>query len=104
MINFNEYINASEIWPSAKNYEDKGPKSNLVRGYNVEVAKLNGEKHWWSCEWIHNDPNSCFNDDFHTFMYDQYNVKPTGRICFRGYGEEFYIPEERDYGIRQVEI
>lgn len=96
MFKITEYVPASEIWPTATDYIDKGYKSGLVRGYNIEVTAFSGKTDWLSCEFIHEDPEEHFNDGFHTWMYEEHGWKPTGRICFRGYGEEVWDEYERE--------
>lgn len=98
MFKITEYVNASSIWPTAKDYEDMGERAGLCRGYNVEVT--NGTKtDWLSCSWFEGDHETYFNDDFHTLQCEEMGWSYTGRICFRGYGIEMYDPEERDYYI-----
>ena len=96
MIKFDTYVNASEIWPTAKDHEDKGLVPGLVRGYNIEVAHIDGHKFWTSCEYIHGEPEKRYNDRFHVWMYGDHGWTPTGRICFRGYGIEEYSVEYDD--------
>ncbi len=98
-----EYVPANEIWPNAKVYIDKGYKSGLVRGYNVEVTK-NGVTDWMSCEYIHGEPEEELFDEFHQFWYRDCGVIPTGRISFRGYAREEYDLEERDFFVIPVEV
>ena len=102
MVKFTEYVNASSIWPTAKNHEDRGEKMGLLRGYNVEVRK-DGQVDWLSAEWIYGDPNVVFNDEFHTWRTAEHGFEYTGRICFRGYGIEEYDSEERDFYIVEIE-
>ncbi len=102
---FTEFVLASEIWPNAKNFEDKGYRAGLVRGYNVEVTKTKtNETFWMSCEYIHGEPDEELFDDFHRYYYADLDVEPTGRICFRGYGVEQYDWEERETYIIDVEV
>lgn len=96
MFKFNEYVNASSIWPTAIDHEDLGGKCGLARGYNIEVTKLDGMTGWMSCEYIYGEPEEEFNDDFHTWMYAEHGFTPTGRITFRGYHMEEYDYEERE--------
>ena len=96
MFKFDQFVNASSIWPTAKDFTDEGIKSGLVRGYNIEIKNAEGKVDWLSCAYIEGDPNVYFNDDFHTWMYSDHGWTPTGRICFRGYGIENYDYEERD--------
>lgn len=102
MFTIKEYVPANEIWSTAEAYIDSGYKPNLVRGYNVEVMTSDGKTDWLSTEWIHGDPKEEFNDDFHQYYYKNHGWKPTGRICFRGYGREVYDPDERDYYIKKI--
>lgn len=89
---FTEYVAASSIWASAKDEVDLGYKQGIVRGYNIEVRdNRTGATSWWSCEYTPaTTPEQCFGDEFHTWMYQDHNVTPTGRICFRGYGIVHY--------------
>ena len=100
---FNEYVPASQIWPTAENFVDNGPRQGTVRGYNIEVKKLNSnETYWMSACWFAEEPEAYYNDDLHQFYFDDLGVEPTGRICFRGYGEEHYDPDERDTYIKPL--
>ena len=96
MFKFDTVVKASEIWETAKDYEDKGERSGLVRGYNIEVKTSDNTLHWLSCEYFFGTPEHEFNDDFHTWMYQEHGWTPTGRICFRGYGLEDYDWQERE--------
>ena len=98
MARFTEYVNASSIWETAKDYTDLGEREGFVRGYNVEVRKRD-KTDWLSCAWIYGDPNDYFNDEFHTWCREEDGLEYTGRICFRGYGIEMWDSEERDYYI-----
>ena len=104
MFKITEYVNASSIWSTAKDFQDFGVKDGLVRGYNIEVTTLNGITDWMSCEYIHGEPEDVFNDDFHVWMLEDYGFTPTGRICFRGYGKEEYDWEEREEYVIPVEV
>lgn len=90
MFKFNDYVKASDIWETAKDFVDSGEKSGLVRGYNIEVKTSDGSLHWLSCEYFFGTPEDEFNNEFHTWMYAEHGWTPTGRICFRGYGLEDY--------------
>lgn len=97
-----EYVPANEIWPNAKVNIDHGYKSGLVRGYNVEVINRDGKLDWFSCEYIHGEPQEELFDEFHNYWYSDCGCKPTGRICFRGYGREEYSIEDRETYIVEV--
>ena len=103
MFFIKEYVNASSIWPTAKDYTDRGYIAGYVRGYNIEVKTADGTTDWLSCSWIDNSPEHEFDDEFHRWYYAEHNWTPTGRICFRGYGVEEYDPDERDTFIKMVE-
>ena len=96
-MKFNEYVNASEIWSNAKDEQDQGLIKGLVRGYNVEVRTRTNELLWLSCEYISNEPEQEFNNDFHKYYYTEYGYELTGRICFRGYGISRYNREVGEY-------
>ena len=96
MLKFTEYVNASAIWPTAKDFEDKGYIPGLVRGYNLEVKK--GDKvDWMAAEWINGNPEEEFDDEFHNYFRQDMGLELTGRICFRGYATEHYDSTERDW-------
>lgn len=101
MLKITEYVNANQIWPTAKNFDDVGEIPGLMRGYNLEVEK-NGEVHWMSAEWINGDPEKTFNDEYHLWSRSEWGFKPTGRVCFRGYGIEEYDAVERDTYIQPI--
>lgn len=95
MLKITEFVPASQIWPTAEDHVDIGEIHGLMRGYNIEVEK-NGQVDWMSAEWIYGEPETTFNDDYHTWSRTDWGLKPTGRVCFRGYGSEEYDFEERD--------
>lgn len=103
MFFIKEYVPANQIWPNAKNYKDRGYISGYVRGYNIEVELTNGSTEWLSCEWINSAPEHEFDNEFHRWRNSEHDWKPTGRICFRGYGIEEYDYEERETFVRMVE-
>ncbi len=103
MFKFHTFVPASQIWPTAENHVDKGMALGLVRGYCVEVKLSDGSADWWSCEWIQSEPETEFNDDFHTWLWKENCVELTGRICFRGYGFEEYDFEEREHVVRPID-
>ena len=103
MYKFNTYVNANEIWPTASNHIDKGEKQGLVRGYCIEVKRANGDLYWESCCWFDGTPEQYYNSDYYLWHFEDTCGEPTGRICFRGYGEEYYDPDERDYFIKPVD-
>lgn len=104
MFVIKEYVPASKIWSTAKDYEDLGSKAGYVRGYNIEVANESGETGWLSCSFTQLEPEVYFNDEFHKWYYEEHQWTPTGRICFRGYGIEEYDPEEHEYYVKVVEL
>ena len=97
MFKITEVVPASQIWPTAQDFTDKGFIPGLVRGYNIEVRKADGTTGWMSSEWIEGDPEVVFNDEFHCWSRHDYGFTATGRICFRGYGFEKFDYGERDY-------
>ena len=104
MFKITEYVNASSIWPTAKDHKDYGYKPGLVRGYCIEVTTSKGVTDWMSCEYIHGEPEVEFNDDYHTWSRSDWGFTPTGRICFRGYGRLEYDFEEREEFVIQVDV
>lgn len=104
MFKITEYVNASSIWPTAKDFQDFGAKPGLMRGYNIEVTNSKGVTDWMSCEYIYGEPEEVFNDDYHSWSRSDWGLVPTGRICFRGYGREEYDWEEREEYVVPVEV
>lgn len=96
MTDFNTFVWPKQIWPNAKNYEYKGQREGLVCGWNIEVLDIDGKPFWLSTEYVHLAPNKAFNDDFHTWRCQDNCWKPTGRICFRGYGKEQFDYVDRE--------
>ncbi len=91
-----QYVPANEIWPKSTSFIDEGERQGLVRGYNVEVKKYDGEVFWMSAVYIRTTIEKYLEDEFTQFYYSDLGVTPTGRICFRGYGTEEYDNIERD--------
>ena len=87
---FTEYVPASEIWPNATNFMDKGAKEGLVRGCNVEVRKFDDTVGWDSCCYIQSEPEEYFLNGYYRYSLKDRGATLTGRICFRGYGIEEY--------------
>lgn len=97
MLKITEFVPASKIWHTAEDHVDMGEIDGLMRGYNIEVkVEKTGVVDWMSAEWIYGDPETEFNDDYHKWSRADWGLKPTGRVCFRGYGSEEYDFEERD--------
>ena len=84
----------------------RGPIQDLVGGFNFEVADDSGNIEYMSAIYIHTTPeeyiNNLFYDYFDTVKYKGYN--PTGRVIFRGYGEEYYDPEYREWFVKPVTV
>ena len=100
-LKITEVVPSSQIWPTAEDHADIGEIHGMMRGYNIEVEK-DGVVDWMSAEWIYGDPEYAFNDDYHMFSREDWYLKPTGRICFRGYGSEEYDFEERDVFVNMI--
>jgi hypothetical protein len=97
MFYLTEVVPASSIWPTATNCIDKGDVEGLLRGYNIEVVTHEGKKYWQDCQYFYGDPEEYYNSEYQQEHRAWYGVKPTGRITFRGYYDEEYDPDERDY-------
>ena len=102
MFSITEYVPANEIWPTAEPHVDHGYIPSLVRGYNIEVRTQDGNIDWMSCSYIHEDPEYYFNNGYYPEFLADLNLVATGRICFRGYGVEYYDFEEREEFVRPV--
>jgi hypothetical protein len=103
MLKITEFVRASKIWPTAEDHVDMGEIDGLMRGYNIEVkVEKTGVVDWMSAEWIYGNPETQFNDDYHKWSRADWGLKPTGRVCFRGYGHEEYSFEERDTYVNVV--
>ena len=90
-----EYVNATSIWPGSEDHEDIGTIPGLVRGYNIEVRKKD-KVDWVGAEWFSGEPEEVLNDEYHIFHRETFDLMPTGRISFRGYGREEWDPDERE--------
>ena len=99
-----EYVKASEIWPTAIDFEDKGPRPGLVRGYNPEIVTKDGKIDFMSCTYIDGEPEEYFYGELYQFYLADNGFELTGRICFRGYGCEEYDPDELDTYIIPVNV
>lgn len=99
-----EYVKASEIWPNVEDFEDKGQRPGILRGYNFEVKRPDGSTYWLSCTHIDKEPKTYAESDFFLRHLAELDVEPTGRVCFRGYGYEEYDPDEQDVYIQHVDL
>ena len=104
IINKVVYVNASEVYPNAKDCSDYSYIAGLVRGYNIEVTEASTNKTFWlACEHTnYKSPEDLINDDFHQWYFIEHGYTPTGRVCFRGYGQEMYSYDGEEY-IRPIE-
>ena len=97
MFRVTEYVPASVIWPTAKDHQEMGRRPGYVRGYNLEVRRRkDGRVDWMSCCYIDGEPEEYFNSGYYPEMLSDMDLVPTGRICFRGYGYEYYDPDEHE--------
>ena len=99
-----EFVKASEIWPNAEDFEDKGQQPGLLRGYNPEIVTKDGKIDFMSCIYIDGEPEEYFYGEFYQSYLNNYGFKLTGRICFRGYGYEDYDPNEPDTYIVPINV
>ena len=103
-----EWVKPSDIWPTAKNPVDHGPKPGLLRGYNIEVRNQKGVVDWMSMACTYDEPEGAFGDAFNEpwriESRKDWGLEPTGRITFRGYYTEEYDFEERETFIHEVEV
>lgn len=103
MIFIKEMVPASQIWPNAKDYTDRGYIAGYVRGYNAEILKHDGTTDWLSCEYIDTDPELHYDSEFYKWRCKEHGWKLTGRLCFRGYGIEKYDAELNETYVETVE-
>lgn len=96
MMKVKEMVKPSTIWPTAEDYIDQGMIRGLVRGYNVEIRTPNGETSWLSATFIPDTIEKYLNSEFMVWLFETHQWEFTGRVSFRGYGEEHYDPKERD--------
>lgn len=100
---FHTYVRASSIWPTAENHIDYGPVDGLLRGYNVQVRRVSdGILYWRDAEFIEGSPEDVFKNEFHSWLQEIHEFEPTGGICFRGYGVEFYDSDEREHFVKPI--
>lgn len=91
-----EYVKASSVWENARDYVDEGHCPGLVRGYNVEVIHKDGRTSWITTFWIDTTIEDHLNSEFMQWYAKVHEIEYTGRVMFRGYGEEEWDPDERD--------
>ena len=102
MVKVTEYVKASSIWETAEDYEYEGVVPGLVHGFNIEVRTPSGVVDWMSCSWIYDSVEEHINSDFMQWYLSERGFEFTGRVCFRGYGEEEYDFDEREYFVTKV--
>ena len=95
-------VNASEVYPNAKDCSDYGYITGLVRGYNIEVTEAASDTTSNVTFTNFESPEDLINDDFHQWYFIEHGYNPTGRVCFRGYGQEMYSYDDEEY-IQPVE-
>lgn len=111
-----EYIDISDTntgWDNNAG-KDYGHVPGLVRGFNIEFQhKDTGEITYGSCVWESGNIEDYFQKQVDDWGYLGFvlfeaekskGYEPTGRAVFRGYGQEKYDPNERDYYIENVNI
>ena len=104
MFKATEYVKASSIWPTVKDFQDFGAKPGLLRGYNIEVTNDKGLTDWMSCSIIYGEPEEYFNSDYEMMFRSDFGLKPTGRITFRGYYREEYDFKGRESYVVPVNV
>ena len=90
--------------------EYKGVIDGLCCGWQFEFKNAEGKLNYNSVTWYAGTPEQyCdtwlrYGEDalFETERWNGY--LPTGRVIFRGYGEELWDACERDYYIKDVEV
>ena len=90
--------------------EYKGAIWGLCCGWNFEVEK-DGKIDYLSCHWFEGTPEELYESDGYYSGYDDLYAptwqmngwKLTGRVMFRGYAEEYWYAEERDWCVREVD-
>lgn len=71
-------------------------------GYNFEVVTRDGRVDFMSCVFEHGTPSEVANGEFEQWYMEDLGFTYTGRVVFRGYYEEHYDFEERDYYYKKV--
>lgn len=103
MLRITEYVKPSTIWPNAKDYTDFGPIAGLLRGYNLEVTKIDGTTHWMTANWTYaSNPEEFFNSKCNRRFREDMDLVPTGRVSFRGYSQEYWDYEDNDMYINRL--
>ena len=77
-----------------------GLRDGLLNGWSFEVAKEDGSTGWATVVYDYGMPEDAAerNSDF----WWEFGLRPTGTVVFRGYYEEFYDSEEREWYVEQV--
>ena len=87
--------------------EFKGYKSNLLCGWQYEFKNADGKFNYGSVIYSHTTPeDEAYRwGEENAFTVERWKGwEPTGRVVFRGYAEEFYDAEDRDWYVKQVEV
>lgn len=96
-------VKNTEVFTDVVDFTNFGNLDEFVRGYSIEVKDNTEESTYWlNMEYFYGEPEDYFTDYNHKLMYEYLNVTPTGRISFRGYGQETYDIENNRYYITPI--
>ena len=78
-----------------------GLREGLLCGWDFEMVKPDGSI-GWGCSVVFDYDMPEDAAKRHADYWSEFGLRPTGTVVFRGYYEEFYDPEERDWYVKQV--
>ena len=86
-------------WSDVEEYHGIIP--GLLCGYNFEAVAPDGRVDFLSCVYHEGTPEEAVASES-WYWFDCLNLTLTGRVVFRGYYEEEYDFEERDFFVKKV--
>ena len=78
----------------------EGLRDGLLCGWSLEVIKDDGQTGWADVRYVYGMPEDAAKDA--QWYWDFLGLRPTGKAVFRGYYDEYYDPEERDWYVERV--
>lgn len=89
----------------------KGMQPGLCNGWSFEFKNDAGEYYYGSVSYTHGMPAEYayqwIEEDGTSWLEDMIwttGFKLTGRVVFRGYAEDYYDPDEREWFVKPVEV
>jgi len=79
-----------------------GQIAGLTCGWEFEVRKQDGTLDTLSVIHEEGTPEDVWEYNYYNEHCKDFNLTPTGRVVFRGYGKAYWYADERDWCIRPV--